>query len=120
MMKWRSLASIGIGMALLLAACSSNTSVSENNSSTPQQPAAATEGGTLVVAAPVEPDTLDSQKSTWLDNTNSQTYDSFLSRDMQGKLVPHLAESWEVSDDGKVWTLKLRQDVKFHSGAPLT
>jgi len=120
MMKWRSMASIGIGMALLLAACSSNTSVSQNNSSTPQQPAAATEGGTLVVAAPVEPDTLDSQKSTWLDNTNSQSYDSFLSRDMQGKLVPHLAESWEVSDDGKVWTLKLRQDVKFHSGAPLT
>jgi len=117
---WGSLASIGLSMTLLLAACSSNTSVSQNNSSTPQPPATATEGGTLVVAAPVEPDTLDSQKSTWLDTTNSQAYDSFLSRDMQGKLVPHLAESWEVSDDGKVWTLKLRQDVKFHSGAPLT
>jgi peptide/nickel transport system substrate-binding protein len=32
--------------------------------------------------------------------------------------VPHLAESWE--GDGKSYTFKLRQDVKFQSGNPLT
>jgi len=29
---------------------------------------------------------------------------------------PWLAKSWEVSDDGKVWTFSLRDDVVFHDG----
>src|SRR5690554_5664203 len=35
-----------------------------------------------------------------------------------GEIVPHLAESWEVSDDGLVWTLHLRRGVTFHDGTP--
>src|SRR5262245_23608506 len=36
------------------------------------------------------------------------------------KLVPGVAESYTVSDDGKTITLKIRPGQKFHSGNPLT
>src|SRR5215813_5870894 len=38
----------------------------------------------------------------------------------EAKLEPALATSWSVSDDGLAWTFKLRPNVKFHSGAPMT
>ena len=34
--------------------------------------------------------------------------------------VPDLATGWSVSKDGKTWTFKLRQDIKWHDGVPLT
>lgn len=35
-----------------------------------------------------------------------------------GSIVPHLAEGYSVSDDGRVWTLNLRQGIAFHDGTP--
>ena len=34
-------------------------------------------------------------------------------------LIPVLAESWSSNDDATVWTFKIRQNVKFHSGKTL-
>jgi peptide/nickel transport system substrate-binding protein len=35
-------------------------------------------------------------------------------------LKPVLAESWSPNEDGTVWTFKLRQSVKFHTGQEMT
>jgi peptide/nickel transport system substrate-binding protein len=32
----------------------------------------------------------------------------------------HVAESWEIADDGKTYTFKVRDGITFHSGNPLT
>jgi peptide/nickel transport system substrate-binding protein len=36
------------------------------------------------------------------------------------EVVPNLAESWTVSDDGLTWTFHLRQDVKWNDGKPFS
>jgi peptide/nickel transport system substrate-binding protein len=36
------------------------------------------------------------------------------------QLEPGLAESWSVSDDGKTYTFKMKEGLKFHSGNPIT
>lgn len=37
-----------------------------------------------------------------------------------GSIVPQLAESWEVSEDGLTYTFHLREDVTWSDGTPLT
>lgn len=79
-------------------------------------------GGTLVTTLFYEPDTLDPHKITSAASSTVQAWidASLVTKDLENKYVPYLAESWEVSDDGLVWTFKLREDVSFHDGSPLT
>ncbi|MBV9539450.1 MAG: ABC transporter substrate-binding protein [Acidisphaera sp.] len=45
-------------------------------------------------------------------------FESLTRIDENGQVVPGLAESWKVSPDGRTYTFKLRQNVRFHDGAP--
>ena len=36
------------------------------------------------------------------------------------KLVPDIAESWTISDDGTIYTFTLRDDARFHDGTEVT
>ena len=53
---------------------------------------------------------------------NNNTYDSLIELDAAkpGELVPGLAESWAVSDDGMTYTFKIKSGITFSSGNPLT
>ncbi|MBV9783821.1 MAG: hypothetical protein JO264_08375 [Acidisphaera sp.] len=46
--------------------------------------------------------------------------DGLMAKDAQGRRIPHLATSWNTSDDGKTYTFKLRQGVKWSDGQPFT
>ncbi len=47
-------------------------------------------------------------------------FDGLTRFDSNGLLVPALAESWSVSEDGLVVNFKLKQDVKWHDGEAFT
>jgi peptide/nickel transport system substrate-binding protein len=80
-----------------------------------------TRGGTAVFAIPSDPSLL-------MRNASSQTvdgalacivYEGLMGSDVSSRPIPRLAESVEVSEDGKTYTFKLRHAL-WHDGEPLT
>ncbi len=47
-------------------------------------------------------------------------YDYLIETDAAANLIPRLASSWEVSDDGLVYTLHIRDDAVWHDSSPVT
>jgi len=79
--------------------------------------------GVLTVAIIGEPPSLDVMSTTVdLVSTISQhIFETLYTFDAQWKPTPLLAAAPPViSDDGKVYLIKLRKDVKFHDGATMT
>lgn len=77
------------------------------------------QGGTLTVCQPAEPPGLDPTANTAaaIDRVvYANIYEGLVKVNSQGAFVPGLAERWEVSPDGKIYTFHLRQGVKFHNG----
>lgn len=54
-----------------------------------------------------------------LRNYGYMVYDTLLARDSEGTPQPQMA-SWDVSDDGKIYTFTLRDGLTFHDGSPVT
>ncbi len=47
-------------------------------------------------------------------------YDGLVRFTQEMRIVPCLAESWNVASDGRTWTFKIRRGVPFQDGTPLT
>jgi len=89
---------------------------------TPEPPASPKSGGTLIAARAADMKGLDPHKQTAFSSFRAleHIYDPLLALDKHMNVVPNLAESWEWSGEGKTLTMKLRQNVKFHNGDPMT
>ncbi|MDT9330166.1 ABC transporter substrate-binding protein [Clostridium perfringens] len=59
--------------------------------------------------------------STLYDSwVNNLIFDGLISNNEKGEPVPNVAESYEVSEDGKTYTFKLNKGIKFTNGKELT
>jgi len=83
-------------------------------------------GGELVFVVPSEPPSYDAhrEETFGLIHPTAPHYDTLLRVDpfdpTGTKVVPSLAESWTTSKDGRTYTFKLHQGVKFHDGSVMT
>ncbi|PWJ86564.1 peptide/nickel transport system substrate-binding protein [Pseudaminobacter salicylatoxidans] len=74
----------------------------------------------LIVGQIAEPQSLDPHTVTATNDFRIlvNVYDGLVRyKDGTLEVEPALAESWTVSEDGKTYTFKLRQGVKFHDGS---
>ncbi|WP_110667107.1 peptide ABC transporter substrate-binding protein [Salinicola halophilus] len=76
---------------------------------------------TVNIANGSEPGTLDPQKTSgvWETRITRSLFERLVSYAADGSLVPGLAESWEISDDGRTYTFHLR-DAEWSDGEPIT
>src|SRR2546426_4500886 len=83
-------------------------------------------GGELIFLVPSEPPSYDGHKEGTFGVVHplAPHYNTLLRIDPTDRTgtrpVPDLAESWTISPDGLVYTLRLRQGVRFHDGSPMT
>ncbi|NDL59376.1 ABC transporter substrate-binding protein [Phytoactinopolyspora mesophila] len=129
--RWRC-AAVGVGLALVVAGCGSNTEVEPAGESTAAE-ANGGRDGTLVVNILGAPTTIDPAAACGVN-------DMHLADNLYARLVdygvepgpapgttvfdpttyePSLAESWEISEDGLVYTFLLPDDVTLPSGDPI-
>ena len=70
------------------------------------------------------PDTVDPQATTEYYTVAMNIFDRLVEVKANGdgtsEIVPSLAKSWEISDDGLTYTFTLNEGVKFSNGADLT
>lgn len=79
-------------------------------------------GGTIRIAGFSEPGNLNT--TVWPTRSDRDLTDLMYSQLIRASAElewePHLAKSWEISDDGRTYTFHLHQNVKWHDGAPFT
>ncbi|MDS1139882.1 ABC transporter substrate-binding protein [Pusillimonas sp. SM2304] len=77
---------------------------------------------TLVIALDKEVQSLDAQVTASGDSQRYalQIYDTLYGFDAKGNIIPRMAESYDISQDGLTYTFKLRKGIKFHNGDELT
>jgi peptide/nickel transport system substrate-binding protein len=116
----RSAALVATG-ALVLAACGAGSESDADGDADPGTPA---QPATLTIGFTAEPANLDFTTTDGAAIPEAllvNVYEGLVKLDQDtGEIVPALAESWEVSEDGRTYDFTLREGVTFSNGEPFT
>ena len=79
-------------------------------------------GGTLVWGVAYKPTIINPILTTQSVSASLQDliFNQLIRLNAKGEIEPDLAQSWEISDDGLIYTFHLRKGVKFHDGVECT
>ena len=122
--------SLLVALSLLLSACSApavpepaapETSPAEpvEEPATAEEPAAVDEPVTLHVGTTYIWDTANPTFGWYGYGLRYMLFDTLVEEQGISDFQPGLAESWTVSEDGLVYTFKIREGMTFHDGTPL-
>lgn len=109
--SYGALTATGLTLALVITGCSSPSATPDADSGSA--------GGDIVLGVTSDPDTLFPWKATQFQAVNvlQNLYGTLTEFDEELNVVPGLAESWDVSEDGLTVTLNLREGVTFADGS---
>ncbi len=77
----------------------------------------------VIIAMTLEPPTLDPTSGAAQairEVTLQNIFEGLVKMDRTGKIVPCLAESWEIAPDNVTYSFKLRRGATFHDGTPFS
>lgn len=102
-------------VATMMTGCGGGKSDSDKQTSK-------TSGSEINVAIAANPPALDAHavNANVTGCIGIHIYEALFQMDENYEPQPVLAESYEVSEDGKVYTIKLREGIKFHNGDEMT
>ncbi len=114
--KWLAILTIAISGLLLLSACSSTSKKSEEKTASKQ------EKDTFTYAISSDPSSLNpiNVSDRWGLTVANMIYSPLVRVNADGSTTNELAESVEPAKDGLSVTVKLRSDIKWSDGEPLT
>ncbi|MBR1558938.1 MAG: ABC transporter substrate-binding protein [Clostridia bacterium] len=120
-MRGRAALALLLAALLCLSGCASVDRVSSANTAVPS---AAPDTARYLRITAEEPNTVDPQCTDDFYDVALNVFDRLVEveadPDGASRIVPSLAKSWEISDDGLIYTFHLHPGVTFSNGAPLT
>lgn len=115
--------SLLLAVSVLFTACAKRDGTQPTETTETTQPATQTEvADMLTVCVGPNPDTIDPALNSAVDGATLiiHAFEGLMTLDKNGTPIPGQAKSYDVSEDGKVYTFHLRDNLKWSDGKPLT
>jgi peptide/nickel transport system substrate-binding protein len=109
--KWQRWSICLLMMAIVIGISSCQQLIKSSSAQTDNQ---------IVSAILSDPKTFNPALNNSLPHIFDYVTEGLITENVKGEVVPALAESWVVSSDNKTVTFKLKQNLKWSDGAPLT